>query len=230
MSSGNDPALRLAAVERRIAAACLAAGRPSDAVELLAVRKTRTAAEIRAVHALGIEAFGENYADEAAAKQPELEDLALQWHFIGPLQSNKTRIVATRFDWVQSVDRIKLVRRLAEQRPADLPPLNLLIQVNIDGEPQKAGCAPEEVERLADAILERPRLRLRGLMVIPAVDGDPADAFARARALYRRLGERVAGIDTLSMGMSDDLEAAIANGSTMVRIGTALFGPRPGAR
>jgi pyridoxal phosphate enzyme (YggS family) len=223
---------RLEAVYGRIAAACTAVGRTPDSVRLLAVSKTRGAVAVRAMHTLGVVAFGENYADEAASKMAELTDLALEWHFIGPLQSNKTRLVATHFDWVQSVDREKIVRRLAEQRPAQLPPLQVLIQVNIDQEPQKAGCAPEQIEALAAAIRNQPRLALRGLMAIPSADQDHArtrGAFERMRALQQQLADRTAGIDTLSMGMSDDLEAAIEAGSTLVRVGTALFGPR-GAR
>lgn len=230
MSVNTELERRLAAVRKRIEQACAAAGRSPARVALLAVSKTRSPAEIRAMHALGIAAFGENYAAEAVDKQAELAALGLTWHFIGPLQSNKTRLVATHFDWVQSVDRDKLVRRLDAQRPPERPPLNVLIQVNIDREPQKAGCDPEAVEALAESILARPRLALRGLMVIPAAGRDPAAAFARAQALYRHLAERVPSVDTLSMGMSDDLEVAIACGSTMVRIGTALFGPRPAAR
>lgn len=221
---------RLDAVRRRIGSACSVAGRTPESVRLLAVSKTRSAAEIRALHMLGVEAFGENYVDEAESKSPELTDLALQWHFIGPLQSNKSQRVAAHFDWVQSVDRDKLVRRLARQRPTQLRPLNVLIQVNIDAEPQKAGCAPEQVDALADAICNQPRLALRGLMAIPSVDHGPAQrraAFERMRALFDRLRCRSDGIDTLSMGMSDDLEAAIEAGSTLVRVGTALFGPRP---
>ena len=222
---------RLDTVRQRINTACAAAGRAPESVRLLAVSKTRSAAEIRRLHAFGIGAFGENYVDEAAAKAPELADLALQWHFIGPLQSNKTQRVAALFDWVQSVDREKLVRRLAEQRPAERPPLNILIQVNIDAEPQKSGCAPEQVDRLADFILDHPQLALRGLMAIPSADNGPAAgraAFNRMRALFDTLATRATGIDTLSLGMSNDLEAAIESGSTLVRIGTALFGARPG--
>ncbi|PKL95028.1 MAG: YggS family pyridoxal phosphate-dependent enzyme [Gammaproteobacteria bacterium HGW-Gammaproteobacteria-8] len=228
-NSDSETAARLSAVRGRILAACRAAGRAPDSVRLLAVSKTRSAAEIRALHACGIAAFGENYVDEAEAKAPELADLALEWHFIGPLQSNKTQRVASLFDWVQSVDRDKIVHRLAAQRPADRVPLNVLIQVNIDAEPQKAGCAPDRIDQLADIILEQPRLALRGLMAIPAAAADGAArsaAFERMRVLFETLALRADGIDTLSMGMSADLEPAIQSGSTLVRVGTALFGPR----
>lgn len=218
-------------VETRITQACAAAGRERSEVRLLAVSKTRAPAEIRALHDLGPDAFGENYLEEALDKQRELNDLALEWHYIGPLQSNKTRGVAEHFDWVQSVDRSKIVRRLAKQRPADSGPLNVLIQVNIDREPQKAGVLPESLEALADDVLAAPdTLRLRGLMAIPSADHDPNGsraAFARMRELFDRLRQHASEIDTLSMGMSGDLEVAIAEGATMVRIGTALFGPRP---
>lgn len=229
MNQAVEATQRLEAVQKRIAAACRTAGRAPGSVRLLAVSKTRDAAEVRAMHALGVVAFGENYADEAVAKTAALTDLALEWHFIGPLQSNKTRLVAAHFDWVQSVDREKIVRRLAEHRPAQRPPLQVLIQVNIDREPQKAGCAPEQLEDLADAILGHPRLTLRGLMAIPSADNGPARtraALERMHDLQQQLAGRITGIDTLSMGMSDDLEIAIEAGSTLVRVGTALFGPR----
>lgn len=218
-------------VETRITQACADTGRERSGVRLLAVSKTRSPAEIRALHQMGPEAFGENYLDEAVNKKHELNDLALEWHYIGPLQSNKTRGVAEHFDWVQSIDRRKIVRRLADQRPAGADPLNVLIQVNIDREPQKAGVLPESLEALVDDVLAAPdALRLRGLMAIPSADHDPNDsraAFARMRELFANLRDRAPDVDTLSMGMSADLEAAIAEGATMVRIGTALFGPRP---
>jgi len=217
-------------VETRITQACAAARRERREIRLLAVSKTRTPAEIRALHELGPDAFGESYLDEALVKQRELNDLALEWHYIGPLQSNKTRGVAEHFDWVQSVDRSKIVRRLAEQRPAGTGPLNVLIQVNIDREPRKAGVRPESLEALADDVLAAPdTLRLRGLMAIPSADHDRSgsrSAFARMRELFDRLRQQAPGVDTLSMGMSGDLESAIAEGATMVRIGTALFGAR----
>lgn len=218
-------------VETRITKACAAAGRERGEVRLLAVSKTRAPAEIRALHEIGPDTFGENYLDEALSKQRELSGLALEWHYIGPLQSNKTRGVAERFDWVQSVDRAKIVHRLASQRPAESGPLNVLIQVNIDREPQKAGVLPEALDALADEVLATPdSLRLRGLMAIPSADHDAAGsraAFAGMRELFGRLRDRAPDVDTLSMGMSGDLEAAISEGATMVRIGTALFGPRP---
>lgn len=221
---------QLRAVEDRIARACEAAGRPRSAVRLLAVSKTRSSKDIRTRFDLDLHAFGENYSDEAVAKQAELSDLPIEWHFIGPVQSNKTRALVEHFDWVQSVDREKIVRRLADQRDPGRPPLNVLLQINIDREPQKAGCLPEELDALADAVRARPELKLRGLMTIPAADHDAggrARSFGTMSEWFDRLAHRIDGVDTLSMGMTDDLEAAIAAGSTMVRIGTALFGPRP---
>jgi pyridoxal phosphate enzyme (YggS family) len=217
-----------AMVLARIAAARQAAGR-SDEVALLAVSKTQPAAAIRALAGEGQRAFGENYVQEALAKQAELADLALEWHLIGPLQSNKCREVAERFDWLQSLDRAKLIEPLARYRPPDRGPLNVLIQVNIDDEDSKSGCAPDEVATLAAAIVAQAALRLRGLMSIPAPAPEPSvrrDAFLRMRALYDTLRNAHQGIDTLSMGMSDDLDLAIAEGATMVRVGTALFGRR----
>lgn len=199
---------------------------------LLAVSKTRPAGDIRdAVHA-GQHAFGENYVQEALAKIAELADLRprIQWHLIGPLQSNKTRVVAEAFDWVHTIDRLKLAERLSDQRPAGLPPLDVCIQVNISGEDTKSGVAPADAPALARAVAALPRLRLRGLMGIPA----PAAGLEAQRAPYRALralrDEIVAGglpLDTLSMGMSDDLEAAVAEGATCVRVGSAIFGRRP---
>jgi len=220
---------RIEHIEARIASACEDAGRSRDGVVLLAVSKTRSAEEIECAHAAGIARFGENYLDEAAAKQDRIPSTSLEWHFIGPIQSNKTRAIAERFDWVQSVDRPKIVRRLGEQRPDHLGRLNLLLQVNIDREPQKAGCAPDDVEALAADVAGFETLQLRGLMAIPSAENSSEQAraaFARMRVLYESLQARHPGIDTLSMGMSGDLEAAIAEGSTMVRVGTALFGPR----
>lgn len=220
---------RLAATRERVEKACRAAGRAPESVSVLAVSKRHPAAAVRALHDLGQAAFGESYADEGVSKIGELADLDATWHFIGPIQSNKTRLIAAHFDWVQSVDRAKIVRRLNDQRPHNRPPLDVLIQVNLDDEPQKAGCAPDEIEALAGRIAESERLRLRGLMAIPAPRQDYADqraVFARLRGLYEALQASHPGIDTLSAGMSDDLEAAIAEGATMIRIGTALFGPR----
>jgi len=215
-------------VQRRIALASAAAGQARPA-RLVAVGKTKPAEALRALASLGQTAFGENYIQEARAKQIALADLALEWHAIGPLQSNKARDVAEHFDWLQTLDRAKLVHALAQHRPPDRAPLNVLIQVNIDDETSKSGCAPREIATLAVAIRQRPALRLRGLMAIPAPLPDLARrrvAFARMRELYEALASEHAGVDTLSMGMSDDFELAIAEGATMVRVGTALFGAR----
>ena len=214
------------AILSRIEAAAAAAG---HAARLLAVSKTQPAAAIRALAADGQRAFGENYVQEALAKQRELSDLDLEWHLIGPLQSNKCREVASHFDWLQSLDRGKLIEPLNRFRPAEGVPLNVLIQVNIDAEASKSGCAPDEVPALAAAVAAAPRLRLRGLMAIPQPSPDPAvraGAFARMRELFDATRARHAGVDTLSLGMSDDFEQAIAAGATLVRIGTALFGAR----
>ena len=216
-------------VRSRIDAACRSAQRDPQSVHLLAVSKTRPADAVRQLRALGQRAFGESYVDEAVAKIGELADLGLEWHYIGPIQSNKTRAIAEHFDWVQSVDRAKIVRRLDDQRPADRSPLNVLIQVNIDGEAQKAGCRPEQVAELAAGIADCEQLKLRGLMAIPAPREEFEDqkaVFERLHTLYQNLQNTYPDIDTLSAGMSADLEAAIAAGSTMVRVGTALFGPR----
>ncbi|HEX6832123.1 MAG TPA: YggS family pyridoxal phosphate-dependent enzyme [Rudaea sp.] len=206
-----------------------AARRAGHAVQLLAVSKTKPASAIRALAALGQTAFGENYVQEARAKQRELTDLDLEWHLIGPLQSNKCRDVAQHFDWLHSLDRPKLVPLLEAARAEGMPPLNVLIQVNIDDETSKAGCAPDEVSALAATIATAPRLRLRGLMAIPEPSPD-ADrrriAFERMRALFEQMRAEHPDADTLSMGMSDDFEQAIAHGATMVRIGSALFGAR----
>jgi hypothetical protein len=229
MPANHSLAERLAAVRARIRKACGQVGRDPGEVALLAVSKTRSADEVLALSEAGVHRFGENYLSEAEAKQDALRECRLEWHFIGPVQSNKTRALARRFDWVQSVDRAKIVRRLADQRPAERGALNVLLQVNIDREPQKAGCDPDAVAGLADAVAERNELALRGLMAIPAPpgeDGDPRAPFAQLRECFERLRADHPGVDTLSMGMSADLEAAIAEGATLVRIGTALFGPR----
>jgi pyridoxal phosphate enzyme (YggS family) len=213
----------------RIEAACAAAGRPPGSVRLLAVSKTQPAGAVRALAATGQQAFGENYVQEGLAKQRELADLALEWHLIGPLQSNKCRDVARHFDWLQSLDRPALVHRLARERPAARGPLAVLVQVNIDGEASKSGCTPDALPALAESVAAEPALRLRGLMAIPAPAEDAQvrrTAFRRLHALYESLRAAHPGVDTLSMGMSDDFELAIAEGATMVRIGTALFGPR----
>ena len=216
----------IAQVEARIRAAALAVHRDVTSIHLLAVSKTKPAAALREAHAAGVRDFGENYLQEARAKQIELADLPLCWHFIGPIQSNKTRDIAEHFAWVHSVDRLKIAQRLSEQRPADLPPLNICIQVNVSGEASKSGCTPADLPALAAAISALPRLKLRGLMAIPEPTEDRAEqdaAFAQVRTLQERLNM---GLDTLSMGMSHDLESAIAQGATWVRIGTALFGAR----
>jgi len=205
-----------------------ASARP-DPVRLLAVSKTRSAAEVAELAQAGQRAFGENYVQEALPKIDALQSLALEWHLIGHLQSNKAQDAARAFDWVQTVDRAKLVPLLARHRPTELQPLNVLVQVNIDDEASKHGCAPSEAMALADLVAAEPRLRLRGLMAIPAPHEDPqrrVQAFRAMRELFDAMGEQHPGIDTLSMGMSDDFVAAIEQGATMVRVGTALFGPR----
>ncbi len=214
---------------QQIRRACENANRSTDEVQLLAVSKTRSAEEVRQLHACGQSAFGENYLQEALDKIDALQDLALEWHFIGPIQSNKTRPIAEHFDWVHSVDRLKVARRLSEQRPEALPPLNLCLQVNISGEASKSGCSPEELPELARAVAALPGIQLRGLMAIPEPETDPERqraTFARVRALMTSLQTELPALDTLSMGMSGDLDAAIAEGASIVRIGTALFGPR----
>ena len=213
-------------VSQRIRAAAEAAQRDASSIHLLAVSKTKPAQAVREAYAAGMHDFGENYLQEALGKQSELTDLPLSWHFIGPIQSNKTRAIAENFAWVHSVDRLKIAQRLSEQRPADLPPLNICIQVNVSGEASKSGCTPADLPALANAISALPRLKLRGLMAIPEPTEDRAAqdaAFARVRDLQASLN---LPLDTLSMGMSHDLESAIAQGATWVRIGTALFGAR----
>ncbi|AVF57341.1 UNVERIFIED_ORG: pyridoxal phosphate enzyme (YggS family) [Pseudomonas parafulva] len=216
----------LSSIRDRITRGAQAAGRDPADVRLLAVSKTKPAAAIRELHAAGVHDFGENYLQEALTKQQQLIDLPLTWHFIGPIQSNKTKAIAEHFDWVHSVDRLKIAQRLSEQRPAGLAPLNICLQVNVSGEASKAGCAPAQLPALVTAVAALPNLRLRGLMAIPEPTDDRNDqeaAFAQLRQLQDALG---LGLDTLSMGMSHDLEAAIAQGATWVRIGTALFGAR----
>jgi PLP dependent protein len=227
----TDLTHNLAAVHQRIAAAARNAGREPSSVALLAVSKTFPAEDVRAAHAAGQRAFGENYVQEAVEKVEALADLraGLEWHFIGPLQSNKTRPVAERFDWVHSVDRLKIAQRLSEQRPAGMAPLNVCLQVNVSGEATKSGVAPQEAAQIAQAIAALPNLRLRGLMSIP----EPEPTLEAQRAAHRKLHElfeslRAGGLalDTLSMGMSADLEAAVLEGATIVRVGTAVFGAR----
>ncbi|MBV4488681.1 YggS family pyridoxal phosphate-dependent enzyme [Pseudomonas sp. SWRI153] len=213
-------------VSSRIQAAVKAANRAENSVQLLAVSKTKPAEALREAHAAGLRDFGENYLQEALGKQLELADLPLIWHFIGPIQSNKTRAIAEHFDWVHSVDRLKIAQRLSEQRPADLPPLNICIQVNVSGEASKSGCTPADLPALAEAISKLPRLRLRGLMAIPEPTEDRAEQDAAFAAVQELQASLALPLDTLSMGMSHDLESAIAQGATWVRIGTALFGAR----
>jgi hypothetical protein len=214
----------LQAVRQRVSSAAQAAGRDPRDVTLLAVSKTHPAALVEQALAAGQRAFGENYVQEATEKMDALAGQSVEWHLIGPLQSNKTRVAAARFDWVQSVDSERIARRLSAQRSGNLPPLKVLIQVNVSGEDSKSGVAPAEVAGLALAIAKMPRLELRGLMAIPEPGADVA-RYRELKALYEKL-RREFRFDTLSVGMSDDLELAIAEGSTMVRIGTAIFGAR----
>lgn len=228
----SDIAAKLQAVRARLSAAARAAGRDPGAITLLAVSKTKPLADVLAAAAAGQRAFGENYAQEGVAKVQATAGQGLDWHFIGPLQSNKTRPVAEHFAWVHSVDRVKVAERLSTQRPADLPPLQVCVEVNVSGEASKHGCLPAEVLALCAAVAQLPRLQLRGLMTIP----EPADTFEQQRRPFRQLRDLFetvraqpwapAGFDTLSMGMTHDLEAAIAEGATLVRVGTAIFGER----
>ena len=225
----SSVAVNLIQVRKRIALACQAAGRPADAIQLLAVSKTMPAQAVRAAHAAGQLAFGENYIQEGVDKIASLADLPLEWHCIGPIQSNKTKLVAENFAWVHSIDRLKIAERLSAQRPHHLSPLQVCLQVNVDGGSNKSGVAPEELLALAQAVAKLPHLRLRGIMTIP----EPAESEAAARAvhhqakaLFDKLNAAGLGLDTLSMGMTSDLEAAIAEGSTCVRVGTAIFGAR----
>ncbi|GGC15336.1 YggS family pyridoxal phosphate enzyme [Oxalicibacterium flavum] len=227
----------LQAVRQQIAAVADKAQRRADEVTLLAVSKTFGAQEVLAAADTGQRAFGENYLQEALAKMTEVQaarpDLALAWHFIGPIQSNKTRPIAEHFDWVHSVDREKIAQRLSDQRPAQLPPLDICLQVNISGEQSKSGMTPDEALDAAPRIAALPRIRLRGLMAIPEPQDDPAlqrAPFRQLRALFDRLNEQGLRLDTLSMGMSGDLEAAVAEGATIVRIGSAIFGARDYAK
>ena len=232
MASLSDALQR---VRGRIGAACAESGRSGAEVTLLAVSKTQPAQAVREAAAAGQRDFGENYVQEALDKIAALADLrhGLRWHLIGPLQSNKTRAVAEAFDWVHSVDRLKIAQRLSEQRPAHLPPLQVCLQVNIDGGAAKSGLAPDEALALALQVQDLPQLALRGLMTIPEPAADFAQALSvhrRTRALFDQInasGKLHRSLDTLSMGMSGDLEAAIAAGSTLVRVGTAIFGGRP---
>lgn len=216
----------IAEVKHRMACAARQAGRSPDEITLVAVSKTFPATSIRAAASCGQNDFGESYVQEAMAKQQELSDLDLIWHFIGPIQSNKTQEIAEHFDWVHGVDREKIAQRLSRQRPASLPPLNVCLQVNVSGELTKSGVAPDEVFALAGSIAGLPKLRLRGLMAIPAPDGDPRPGFRLLRSLRDELNARGFELDTLSMGMSGDYEIAIQEGATLVRVGSAIFGKR----
>ena len=219
----------LQAVHARVAAACQAAGRPAGDVTLLAVSKTFGADAVAEAYAAGQTAFGENYIQEGVQKITALRHLPLQWHCIGPIQSNKTRLVAEHFDWVHTVDRLKVAQRLSEQRPTQLAPLQVCLQVNVDGGANKSGVAPDEALALAQQVAALPNLRLRGLMCIPEPTPDFVAAcalFIRARAVFDTLNAAGLALDTLSMGMSADLEAAIHAGSTLVRVGSAIFGGR----
>jgi len=225
----NDLNIKLENINARIARACSGAGRRVDEITLLAVSKGQSAGRIRQLCAAGQVAFGENYVQEALAKQAQLTDLAIEWHFIGPIQSNKTGDIARHFQWVQSADRDKILQRLSRQRPEGLPALNVCLQVNIDAEEQKSGAPPGEIPQLARLALSLPGLKLRGLMAIPkpACEGsDIPPGFLHMQQLYHRLRADGLPIDTLSIGMSADFEQAIRAGSTMVRVGTGLFGPR----
>ena len=220
---------RLQQVRREVAEAERQFGREPGSIKLLAVSKTRNAGDVLALAQLGVSDFGENYVQEARAKIGQLSGHSLTWHFIGPVQSNKTRQIAECFDWVHSVGRIKVAHRLNAARPADLPPLNICIQVNVDAESTKSGIDPDEVEQLAEQILPLSRLNLRGLMALPAPTEDFAGqrhSFLRTRRLQEKLMDRGYRLDTLSMGTTGDMRAAIAEGATVIRIGTALFGPR----
>ncbi len=226
----SDIAENIAKVQQRIRAACAKVGRKEAEVTLVGVAKTHSAGAIRQAFANGVDTIGESYWQEAQLKMAQLQDLPITWHFLGPLQSNKTRAIAGAFDWVHSLDRLALAERLASQRPAHLAPLNVCLQVNISAESTKAGVALNAVAELAAAVAQLPNLTLRGLMAIPEPSTDPKvqqRAFAQLRGGLESLRERWPQMDTLSMGMSQDLEAAIAEGTTHVRIGTAIFGERP---
>ncbi len=226
----DELAGRLKGVRNRIADAARAAGRHPDGIGLIAVSKTVPAEVLRAAHGLGQDLFGESYVQEALAKIDALADLpGIVWHFIGPIQSNKTRPIAERFAWVHSVDRPKIAERLASQRPPDLPPLQVCVQVNVSGEATKAGVMPDDLPELLAAVAAQPALTLRGLMAIPEPTEDPAlqsARFSTVRSLLEAQRAHYPTLDTLSMGMSDDLESAIAEGATLVRIGRAVFGER----
>ena len=219
----------LQATREAITQAAKAADRNVAEVHLLAVSKTFSAAAVREAYGAGQNCFGENYLQEALGKMAELHDLPLEWHFIGPIQSNKSRAIAENFAWVHGVDRLKIARRLSELRPSYLPPLNLCLQVNVSGEDSKSGVAPEDVEILAQQVLRLPHIKLRGLMAIPAPATEEKEQrapYARMRVLLNKLNAQGMALDTLSMGMSHDYAAAILEGATIVRVGTAIFGSR----
>lgn len=237
MSMLNPPqnlAERLKIVRDRINAACITAGRSADSVTLLAVSKGQPIESVRAASQLGVQEFGESYLQEALPKIEALRGSELTWHYIGQVQANKTRVIAEQFDWVHTVDRLKVIERLGAQRPYHAPPLQVCLQVKLAAEKTKGGAAPDEVATLAQAVMAQPKLQLRGLMCIPPPETERPKQehwFRQLAALARGLRDSgiATGVDTLSMGMSDDLEAAIACGSTLVRIGTAIFGPRTAA-
>lgn len=217
------------AVRAAIADAAKTCGRAPQDIELLAVSKTFSAEAVREAYDAGQRRFGENYVQEGLDKIAALQGLQIEWHFIGPIQSNKTRPIAEHYAWVHGIERLKIAERLSAQRPAGLPPLQVCIEVNISGEPSKSGVPPDEVAALAQNVAALPNLKLRGLMAIPAPSNDAAEqraAFARLRSIFERLNENGLQLDTLSMGMSHDFPAAIAEGATLVRIGTAIFGNR----
>lgn len=229
MAGNNNISERLAQIRLRMALACQAAKRAPESVTLVTVSKTQSAAAVMEALAAGQRDFGENYVQEALTKQVQVGRESAIWHFIGPIQSNKTRDLAENFDWVHGLDRLKIAQRLSQQRPESLPPLNVCVQVNISGEASKSGMAPAEVAELCRQLVDLPRLRLRGLMAIPAPVAGAADSrtpFRRMRELHGALQALGLPLDTLSMGMSDDFEAAIAEGATLVRIGSAIFGAR----
>lgn len=220
---------KIAHLLKRVRLAAEKSQRAAGSVKVLAVSKTHPAQAIRAAHQCGLQDFGESYLQEALTKMAELGDLPLTWHFVGPIQSNKARPIAEHFAWVHSVDRSKIARRLSDYRPPGLPPLQVCLQVNISGEQSKSGVSLDELPQLAREVAGMPRLQLRGIMAIPAPTTDFAQqraAFASLRLALARIQALAPGMDTLSMGMSDDLEAAIAEGSTMVRVGTDIFGSR----
>ncbi|RLC58965.1 MAG: YggS family pyridoxal phosphate-dependent enzyme [Chloroflexi bacterium] len=225
----NNMEKNLNGIHARIASAANASGRAADSIMLLAVSKKKPASDIRLAFQCGQGDFGENYLQEALQKMQELQDLDINWHFIGAIQSNKTRSIAEAFDWVHCVDRLKIAKRLSEQRPATLAPLNICIQINLDHETSKAGIDLSELNGLAMPIAALPGIRLRGLMAIPAPRADysgQCEAFARLAEALESLRQQGLDCDTLSMGMTQDMDAAIAQGSTLVRIGTAIFGER----